>query len=155
MIQQHRNRVFHDFRQGACRCLVSSGMLASKSHLEFLRLQTFLLAELISSLSMSSSISTFLAMPRHIFTELGDQDALVTWVLQSISSLTKTDSTCTESSRSWEPRSHPSRRRSIHLYTPNCTGVASTRVCSRHVRAKRKLPVFRRCVLDCCKGRNC
>lgn len=26
MIQQHRNRVFHDFRQGACRCLVSSDL---------------------------------------------------------------------------------------------------------------------------------
>jgi ATP-dependent RNA helicase DDX6/DHH1 len=26
MIQQHRNRVFHDFRNGACRCLVSSDL---------------------------------------------------------------------------------------------------------------------------------
>jgi len=26
MMQSHRNRVFHDFRQGACRCLVSSDL---------------------------------------------------------------------------------------------------------------------------------
>merc|ERR1711966_487200 len=26
MYQSHRNRVFHDFRQGACRCLVSSDL---------------------------------------------------------------------------------------------------------------------------------
>mmetsp|Transcript_12716 Transcript_12716/g.6299 ORF Transcript_12716/g.6299 Transcript_12716/m.6299 type:complete len:114 (+) Transcript_12716:224-565(+) len=26
MQQQHRNRVFHDFRNGACRCLVSSDL---------------------------------------------------------------------------------------------------------------------------------
>lgn len=26
MIQAHRNRVFHDFRNGACRCLVSSDL---------------------------------------------------------------------------------------------------------------------------------
>lgn len=26
MPQAHRNRVFHDFRKGACRCLVSSDL---------------------------------------------------------------------------------------------------------------------------------
>merc|ERR1711920_1190620 len=26
MLQQHRNKVFHDFRNGACRCLVSSDL---------------------------------------------------------------------------------------------------------------------------------
>ena len=29
MNQQHRNRVFHDFRQGHCRTLVCSGQCAS------------------------------------------------------------------------------------------------------------------------------
>eukprot|EP01111_Echinosteliopsis_oligospora_P009451 TRINITY_DN2772_c0_g1_i2.p1 TRINITY_DN2772_c0_g1~~TRINITY_DN2772_c0_g1_i2.p1 ORF type:complete len:353 (-),score=76.55 TRINITY_DN2772_c0_g1_i2:479-1537(-) len=29
MLQSHRNRVFHDFRNGACRCLVSSGFFSS------------------------------------------------------------------------------------------------------------------------------
>ena len=27
MLQSHRNRVFHDFRNGACRCLVSSDLI--------------------------------------------------------------------------------------------------------------------------------
>ena len=30
MLQSHRNRVFHDFRNGLCRNLVSSGQRSSK-----------------------------------------------------------------------------------------------------------------------------
>ena len=36
MNQQHRNRVFHDFRQGACRNLVCSGMFKFYIYLFFL-----------------------------------------------------------------------------------------------------------------------
>ena len=49
MLQDHRNRVFHDFRNGACRNLVCTGMLLiflwARSHIDF-----FLVFKLIGSL---------------------------------------------------------------------------------------------------------
>ena len=57
MLQDHRNRVFHDFRNGACRNLVCTGMLLifswARSHVDL-----FLVCKLIGSL-MSVLITHF------------------------------------------------------------------------------------------------
>jgi ATP-dependent RNA helicase DDX6/DHH1 len=57
MLQDHRNRVFHDFRNGACRNLVCTGTLLiflwAHSHIDF-----FLICKLLSS-SMSVLVTYF------------------------------------------------------------------------------------------------
>ncbi|XP_042378048.1 DEAD-box ATP-dependent RNA helicase 6-like isoform X2 [Zingiber officinale] len=67
MLQDHRNRVFHDFRNGACRNLVCTGMISLQGELTF-RL-------LMLSLTLISQRTR-----KHIFTELAVQEGLVTLV---------------------------------------------------------------------------
>lgn len=69
MLQTHRNRVFHDFRNGMTRNLVCSGTYISLSNETKADGQTCLLVVSIFKLSMSSSTLISLGQPSHIFTE--------------------------------------------------------------------------------------
>lgn len=42
MLQDHRNRVFHDFRNGACRNLVCTGMTIASVQLVWLIIDVFM-----------------------------------------------------------------------------------------------------------------
>jgi hypothetical protein len=54
MLQDHRNRVFHDFRNGACRNLVCTGILLFLLWIQLFQSFFFLMYNLCSSMSVLS-----------------------------------------------------------------------------------------------------
>lgn len=67
MQQAHRNRVFHDFRNGACRNLVCSGNYLLSSKPLYLLIILISLPLSISQILMISSIVSCLFFPSHSF----------------------------------------------------------------------------------------